>query len=173
MFFCPHVYRWKIDFHTKFVHWDCSWDVEEDSSLLKGVYEYGMGNWESIKMDSDLHLYDKVSQEHCKGGHLVVIMPPTLKKWGHIGFGLSMCVCVCIHVRDIVLKLHVWIPHGEIADAYFWFSLNYLPLSNYGPLTNKGMKFCKCRIIIIIIISILKPVFLYRGLGIPVSRKVL
>ena len=47
--------------------------MEEDSSLLKGVYEYGMGNWESIKMDSDLHLYDKVSQEHCKGGHLVVI----------------------------------------------------------------------------------------------------
>ena len=53
---------------------------------------------------------------------------------------------VCIHVRDIVLKLHVWIPHGKIADAYFWFSLNYLPLSNYGPLTNKGMKLCKCRI---------------------------
>ena len=47
---------------------------------------------------------------------------------------------------DIVLKLHVWIPHGKIADAYFWFSLNYLPLLNYGPLTNKGMKFCKCRI---------------------------
>ena len=57
-----------------------------------------------------------------------------------------VCVFVCIHVRDIVLKLHVWIPHGKIADAYFWFSLNYLPLLNYGPLTNKGMKFCKCRI---------------------------
>ena len=48
--------------------------------------------------------------------------------------------------RDIVLKLRVWIPHGKIADAYFWFSLNYLPLLNYGPLTNKGMKFCKCRL---------------------------
>ena len=35
-----------------------------------------------------------------------------------------VCVFVCIHVRDIVLKLHVWIPHGKIADAYFWFSLN-------------------------------------------------
>ena len=52
--------KWKIDFHTKFVHWDCPWDVDEDSSLLKGIYEYGMGNWESIKMDSELHLYDKV-----------------------------------------------------------------------------------------------------------------
>ena len=59
---------------------------------------------------------------------------------------MYVCMYICIHVRDIVLKLHVWIPHGKIADAYFWFSLNYLPLSNYGPLTNKGMKFCKCRI---------------------------
>ena len=22
--------------------------------------------------------------------------------------------------RDIILKLHVWIPYGKIADAYFW-----------------------------------------------------
>ena len=35
-------------------------------------------------------------------------------------------MCVCMEIRDIVLKLHVWIPHGKIADAYFWFSLNYL-----------------------------------------------
>ena len=63
---------------------------------------------------------------------------------------VSACPCVCVcggggH-GDIVLKLHVWIPHGKIADAYIWLSLNYLPLLNYGPLTNKGMKFCKCRI---------------------------
>ena len=57
---------------------------------------------------------------------------------------LYVCVCVCIGHGDIVLKLHVWIPHGKIADAYFWFSLNYLLLLNYGPLTNKGIKFCKC-----------------------------
>ena len=73
-----------------------------------------------------------------------LVMPPTLKKWGTYWFQLVLlCVCVCIHVRDIVLKLHVWIPHGKIADAYFWFSLNYLSLLNYCPLTNKGMKFCK------------------------------
>ena len=67
---------------------------------------------------------------------------------------ISACPCVCMYVcmcvfmghGDIVLKLHVWIPHGKIANAYFWFSLNYLPLLNYGPLTNKEMKFCKCRI---------------------------
>ena len=74
---------------------------------------------------------------------------PNFEKVGDILVRLvrmCVCVCVCIHVRDIVVKLHVWIPHGKIANAYFWFSLNYLPLLNYGPLTNKGMKFCKCRI---------------------------
>ena len=56
-------------------------------------------------------------------------MPQTLKKWGTYWFRLVR-VCVCGgggggaggggggH-RDIVLKLHVWIPHGKIADAYF------------------------------------------------------
>ena len=76
-----------------------------------------------------------------------------------------VCVCVCVRMwhRDIVLKLHVWIPHGKIADAYFWFSLNYLPLLNDGPLTNKGMKFCKCRISKSIIARNLKLVMLIGG----------
>ena len=90
---------------------------------------------------------------------------PNFEKVGDIL--VSACPCVClyvrIHVRDIVLKLHVWIPHGKIADAYFWFSLNYLPLSNYGPLTNKGMKFCKCRISKSIIARNLKLVSADRG----------
>ena len=77
-------------------------------------------------------------------------------------------VCVCGGGRggghrDIVLKLHIWIPHGKIADAYFWFSLNYLPLLNYGPLTNKGMKFCKCCISKSIIARNLKLVSADRG----------
>ena len=103
----------------------------------------------------------------------IIFMPPTLKKWGGGGGGVGggilvsacpyVCMYVCIHVRDIVLKLHVWIPHGKIADAYFWFSLNYLPLSNYGPLTNKGMKFCKCRISKSIIARNLKLVSADRG----------
>ena len=77
----------------------------------------------------------------------MLIMPPTLKKWGTYWFRLVLvCVCVCVGHRAIVLKLHVWLPHGKIADAYLWFSLNHLPLLNYGPLTNMGMKFCKFRI---------------------------
>ena len=93
---------------------------------------------------------------------------PNFEKVGDIfGFGLSVCmyVCmyVCIHVGDIVLKLHVWIPHGKIADTYFWFSLNYLLLLNYGPLTNKGMKFCKCRVSKSIIARNLKLMSADRG----------
>ena len=86
------------------------------------------------------------------------------KVGGHIGFGLSVCVCVCVCLGhgDIVLKLHVWIPYGNIADAYFWFSLNYLPLLNC-PLTNKGMKFCKCHISKSIIARNLKLVSDDRG----------
>ena len=90
---------------------------------------------------------------------------PNFEKVGDIL--VSACPYVCmyvhIHVRDIVLKLHVWIPHGKIADAFFWFSLNYLPLSNYGPLTNKGMKFFKCRISKSIIARNLKLVSADRG----------
>ena len=77
---------------------------------------------------------------------------PNFEKVGDILVSACPCVCVCVYVcvrvghQDIVLKLHVWIPYGKIADAYFRFSLNYRPLLNYGSLTNKGMKFCKCRI---------------------------
>ena len=76
---------------------------------------------------------------------------------------VCVCECACMGHRDIVLKLHVWIPHGKIADACFGFSLNYLPLSIYGPLTNKGMKFCKCRISKSIIARNLKLVSADRG----------
>ena len=92
---------------------------------------------------------------------------PNFEKVGDILVSACPCVCVCVCVcmghGDIVLKLHVWIPHGKIANAYFWFSLNYLPLLNYGPLTNKGMKFCKCRISKSIIARNLKLVSADRG----------
>ena len=87
---------------------------------------------------------------------------PNFEKVGDILVSACPCVCLCACMghRDIVLKLHVWIPHGKIANAYFWFSLNDLPLLNHGPLTNKGMKFCKCRISKSIIARNLKLVML-------------
>ena len=75
-------------------------------------------------------------------------MPPTLKKWGTYWFRLvRVCVFVCVYgASGYRLETSCMDSSWKIADAYFWFSLNYLPLLNYGPLTNKGMKFCKCRI---------------------------
>ena len=40
------------------------------------------------------------------------------------------------------------------------FGFRYLSLLNYGPLTNKGMEFCKCRISKSIIARNLKLVML-------------
>jgi len=40
---------------------DCEWDAEDDSRLLRGVYEYGFGNWEAIKADENLKLQNKAS----------------------------------------------------------------------------------------------------------------
>ena len=55
---------------------------------------------------------------------LVCNYAPNFEKVGDIL--VSACPYVRIHVRDIVLKLHVWIPHGKIADAYFWLYPRHL-----------------------------------------------
>jgi chromodomain-helicase-DNA-binding protein 1 len=36
------------------------WEIEDDSKLLRGVYQYGVGSWESIKMDPSFGLGDKI-----------------------------------------------------------------------------------------------------------------
>ena len=37
-----------------------------------------------------------------------------------------------MHVR--VLKFHIWIPHGKIADPYFFSCLSFLHFWSYAPL---------------------------------------
>ena len=37
-----------------------------------------------------------------------------------------------MHAR--VLKFHIWVPHGKIADPSFFSCLSYLPLWSYAPL---------------------------------------
>ena len=87
---------------------------------------------------------------------------PNFEKVGDIL--VSACpyvyMCVCMYSFSRYRLETSWIPHGKIADTYFWFSLNYLPLLNYGPLTDKGMKFCKCSISKSIIARNLKLVML-------------
>jgi hypothetical protein len=45
---------------VKSAHFDCDWDENDDSALLRGVYEYGYGSWEAIKMDPEFSLQEKV-----------------------------------------------------------------------------------------------------------------
>uniref|UniRef100_A0AC34Q7P0 Helicase C-terminal domain-containing protein n=1 Tax=Panagrolaimus sp. JU765 TaxID=591449 RepID=A0AC34Q7P0_9BILA len=40
--------------------WDIDWDEDDDISILRGIYKYGMGSWESIKMDPEFGLADKI-----------------------------------------------------------------------------------------------------------------
>ncbi|KAG8189231.1 hypothetical protein JTE90_013761 [Oedothorax gibbosus] len=52
--------KWVLKEHVKDAHFDIPWTLEDDSRLLKGVYEHGMGNWESIKMDPAFELEKKI-----------------------------------------------------------------------------------------------------------------
>lgn len=52
--------RYMIPCHSKAAHFDIEWGKEDDSSLLIGIYEYGYGSWEMIKMDPDLNLTHKL-----------------------------------------------------------------------------------------------------------------
>lgn len=40
--------------------WDVEWTWKDDGSLLWGVWKYGYGSWEAIKMDPTLSLADKI-----------------------------------------------------------------------------------------------------------------
>lgn len=44
----------------KAVRWGITWSAVEDSKLLVGLYEYGMGNWTDVKQDKSLGLHNKV-----------------------------------------------------------------------------------------------------------------
>ncbi|XP_075449617.1 chromodomain-helicase-DNA-binding protein 1 isoform X2 [Ascaphus truei] len=52
--------KYVVPCHTKAAHFDIDWIKENDSNLLIGIYEYGYGSWEMIKMDPDLNLTQKI-----------------------------------------------------------------------------------------------------------------
>ena len=60
-------------------------------------------------------------------------MPSTSKKLREqIGFVLSVLSSKSVHAR--VLKFHIWIPHGKIADTRFIFIVRVISLSGVMPL---------------------------------------
>ncbi|XP_063395303.1 chromodomain-helicase-DNA-binding protein 1 isoform X1 [Cydia fagiglandana] len=52
--------KWQLDFRTRPANFDVEWTVADDSKLLAGIYQYGMGSWEAIKMDSSFEIGEKI-----------------------------------------------------------------------------------------------------------------
>ncbi|XP_066248842.1 chromodomain-helicase-DNA-binding protein 1 isoform X1 [Euwallacea similis] len=52
--------RWILEIKTKPAPFDVDWGVKEDTKLLKGIYLYGIGSWEQIKLDPSLNIGDKI-----------------------------------------------------------------------------------------------------------------
>lgn len=52
--------NWSLDIKTRPANFDIEWGAEEDSKLLCGIYQYGIGSWEQMKMDPTLKLTDKI-----------------------------------------------------------------------------------------------------------------
>jgi len=46
--------------HVKSANFDFNWDITDDLKLLIGIYIYGLGSWEAIKIDTALGLSDKI-----------------------------------------------------------------------------------------------------------------
>lgn len=45
---------------TKLANYDVEWGQKEDSALLRGIYQYGLGSWEAIKMDPSLGISENI-----------------------------------------------------------------------------------------------------------------
>lgn len=53
--------KWTLDLkRVKSANFDFDWDITDDSKLLIGIYLYGLGSWEAIKIDTALGLSDKI-----------------------------------------------------------------------------------------------------------------
>ena len=61
-------------------------------------------------------------------------MPPTSKKGAYWFQVVHASVRASKTVPARVLKFHIWIPHGKIADTRFFSCPSYLPFWSYAPL---------------------------------------
>lgn len=51
---------WSLNIKTRPANFDIEWGDDEDSKLLCGIYQYGIGSWEQMKMDPSLKLTEKI-----------------------------------------------------------------------------------------------------------------
>ena len=56
-----YLIRFRLVTRAKPVSWPgTKWTIVDDSRLLIGIYQYGLGNWENIKDDKEIGLGNKV-----------------------------------------------------------------------------------------------------------------
>lgn len=57
-----YIYSFRLGIPVKPMrNCDCEWTSDDDSRLLIGIYEYGMGSWEQVQSDISLGLMKKVT----------------------------------------------------------------------------------------------------------------
>lgn len=52
--------QWTFNIKTRSPNFDVDWGTEEDTNLLRGIYQYGIGSWEQMKLDPRLKLGEKI-----------------------------------------------------------------------------------------------------------------
>lgn len=52
--------QWTFNIKTRSPNFDVEWSSEEDTNLLRGIYQYGIGSWEQMKLDPRLKLGEKI-----------------------------------------------------------------------------------------------------------------
>ncbi|KAJ6646547.1 Chromodomain-helicase-DNA-binding protein 1 [Pseudolycoriella hygida] len=52
--------KWTLGIKTRPATFDVEWNNDDDSKLLVGIYQHGLGSWEAMKMDPSLNLADKI-----------------------------------------------------------------------------------------------------------------
>lgn len=66
--------KWIFELKTRPANFDIDWKAEDDSRLLRGIYQYGIGSWDAMKMDPTLNLAEKIlsndSNKKPQGKHL-------------------------------------------------------------------------------------------------------
>ncbi|KAK2702833.1 hypothetical protein QYM36_018573, partial [Artemia franciscana] len=62
--------NWIMHGKTKIPDWNAHWTIKDDSKLLIGVYEHGLGSWSNIMLDRSLGLKWKISDVAMKKGYV-------------------------------------------------------------------------------------------------------
>lgn len=126
-------------------NFDVEWEIEDDSKLLRGVYQYGIGSWEAIKMDPGLGISDKILLNEDKkpqAKHLQTRTEYLLKilknllnvKQGVVSYFLSLFFCLYFVTYFIAILLE----NNEFLEIYFLIPFNISDKTKEAKKAERG-----------------------------------